>query len=302
MHLSIRNLRAHVCAERRGRYSLNQIALTDNGSVSTDGQTLLLVPYPHGNGRHVPSADKPILISPTDASRIASLAKEKPKGKRRGYSAEEEKTIEVKLPESVLRVSTSSEGRVHETTVNIQEGEFPRMGRVVPDFSKALAVTFELDALLNTLKTLRLASNSKCVTLRVINADEGAGFSTDDGVGVLLMPSPRDADHPHAKDALALIRESATGGEPDTGPTVEPSTDTPPQTSKHQETPVELASMKSPSESASAETTAPPVASPEDDEEEDDDSNFIDEDEEALADDELLVLGGDEESESLSSM
>ncbi len=154
MHLSIRNLRAHVCAERHGRYALNQIALTEKGTISTDGQSLLLVPYPPGNGRHVPSADKPILISPTDASRIASLAKEKPKGKRRGYSTEDEKTIEVKLPESVLRVSTNSEGRIHETTVNIQEGEFPRMGRVVPDFSKALAVTFELDALLNTLKTL----------------------------------------------------------------------------------------------------------------------------------------------------
>lgn len=302
MQLSIRNLRAHVCAERHGRYALNQIALTEKGTVSTNGQTLLLVPYPPGNGRRVPAADKPILISPTDANRIASLAKEKPKGKRRGYATEEEKTIEVKLPESVLRVSTNSEGRVHETTVNIQEGEFPHMGRVVPDFSNALTVTFELDALLNTLKTLKLASNSKYVTLRAINAEEGAGFSTDDGVGVLLMPSPRDADHPHAVDALAIIRESTAEEVSAAGPTPEPSTVTPSQTSRAHEPAVELAPIKAPSETASAATAAPPVASPEDDEEEDEGSEFIDEDEEAMSDDELLVLGGDEESESLSSM
>lgn len=300
MHLSIRNLRAHVCAERHGRYALNQIALTEKGTISTDGQTLLLVPYPPGNGRHVPTADKPILISPTDANRIASLAKEKPKGKRRGYSTEEEKTIEVKLPESVLRVSTNSEGRVHETTVNIQEGEFPRMGRVVPDFSKALAVTFELDALLNTLKTLKLASNSRRVTLRVITADEGAGFSTDDGVGLLFMPSPRDADHPHAKDALAIIRENAKEEGPSAEPTLEPSMIQPAQAFEVQVPAVELVSTKVPREPASVATVAPPVATPADDEEEE--SDFIDEDEEVMNDDEVLILGGDDESEDLSAM
>ena len=302
MHLSIRNLRAHVCAERHGRYAFHQIALTEKGTISTNGQSLLLVPYPPGNGRHVPSADKPILISPTDASRIASLAKEKPKSKRRGYSTENEKTIEVKLPESVLRVSTNSEGRVHETTVNIQEGEFPRMGRVVPDFSKAMAVTFELDALLNTLKTLKLASNNKCVTLRVINADEGAGFSTDDGVGLLLMPSPRDADHPHAQDALAVIRENAHEEGSNAEPTSEPSMVQPVQAAKDPEPNVELASIEVPPEKAAVATVAPPVASPAGDEEENEESEFIDEDEEAMNDDEVLILGGDDETEGLSAM
>jgi hypothetical protein len=288
MHLSIRNLRAHVCAERRGRYSLNQIALTNKGSISTDGQSLLLVPYPQGNGRHVPPADKPILISPEDAGRVASLVKEK-SVKRRGY-ATEEKTIEVKLPESVLKVSATTEGRVHETTVNIQDGEFPRVGHVIPDFSKALTVTFEFEDLLHALKMLRLASNGKRVTVRVNSAEEGAGFSTDDGVGLLLMPVTCDADHPHASDALTAIRGKAEDAVPGaqevapTRPSENPSDSTPD---------IQEVSVKAPG------TLAPPAAP---DEDGDEDSDFTDEDEEAMNDEGVLILGGDDESEDLSAM
>ncbi|MBV6516381.1 MAG: hypothetical protein HPKKFMNG_02047 [Planctomycetes bacterium] len=288
MHLSIRNLRAHVCAERRGRYSLNRIALTDKGSVSTDGQSLLLVPYPQGNGRQVPPADKPILISPEDAGRVASLVKEK-SAKRRGY-ATEEKTIEVKLPESVLKVSATAEGRIHETTVNIQDGEFPRVGHVIPDFAKALTITFELEDLLHALKALRLASNGKRVTVRVNSAEEGAGFSTDDGVGLLLMPVTCDPDHPPASDALTIIREKAEETAPGSQ---EGAPNRPPERLADSTHEIQEVSVKAPG------PLAPPAAP---DDEGDEASDFTDEDEGAMNEDEALVLGGEPEDEDLSAM
>lgn len=130
----------------------------------------------------------------------------------------------------------------------------------------------------------------KCVTIRVNSAEEGAGFSTDDGVGLLLMPVTCDAEHPHALDALTAIRENSKEAVPcthDAAPIRQP------KLPGNSAPDIQEVSIRAPG------PLAPPTAP---DEEGDEVSDFTDEDEEALNEDEVLVLGGESDAEDLSDM
>ncbi len=51
-----------------------------------------------------------------------------------------------------------------------------------------MTVSFDINMLFGALKELKAASDKSLVTMRVIDGNKGVGFSTEDGVALLVMP------------------------------------------------------------------------------------------------------------------
>ncbi|MCK6500641.1 MAG: hypothetical protein L6Q38_14290, partial [Nitrospira sp.] len=81
MYLSQANLKCHVAASENGRWAFRSIALTDKGTVSTDGRLLLFVPYPKvedvppikGMDLKPLKEGETLLLDPEDAVRAAGM-------------------------------------------------------------------------------------------------------------------------------------------------------------------------------------------------------------------------------------
>lgn len=247
MFLSSSNLKSHVAAEQKGRYALNAIALSQNGTISTDGHALLFVPYPEVAPADAPAivgvnptspTAKPVLLDPKDATKAAAMLG---KRKRGANSFTELVQVEVRGEELVL----GSTDLAASQTMNCRQigGQYPDVGSVIPDYSGAHVVTLEIDLLVRALKALRGASKSETVTLRLIDDQQAIGLSCQDGAALLLMPFAVEKPEEHCPDKLAILRqpidESAAVPDPVTAAQPSPTTEDPPAEDPAEEEPEE---------------------------------------------------------------
>lgn len=237
MFLSSSNLKAHVAASMKGRYALNTIALTQRGTLSSDGHALLLVPYPEivpADAPMIPGVnptlppDKPVLLDTNDAAKAAAML-----GKRKRASNPFCELVQIEVRGEELVLGATDLAASQTMTVKQAEGEFPDVGRVIPDYADAKAVTLELDQLLRSLKALRAATKSDTVTLRMIDDQQAIGVSCDDGVAMLVMPVGVEKPEEHCPDQLAKLRQDASVSESG------PKTVTAPEQEPDDEEPVE---------------------------------------------------------------
>ena len=223
MFLNSSNLKAHVAASMKGRYALNTIALSKIGTLSSDGHALLLVPYPEVVPEEAPNiagvsptppSEKPTLLAIDDALKAAAML-----GKRKRGSNPFAELVQVEVRGDEIVLGATDLAASQTMTVRQPEGEFPEVGRVIPDYAGAHAVTLELDQLLRSLKALRAATKSDTVTLRFIDDQQAIGVSCTDGVALLVMPVAVDSPAEHCPDQLAKLRLDDEG--PKTAPAPE---------------------------------------------------------------------------------
>ncbi|MCC6575121.1 MAG: hypothetical protein IT462_15195 [Planctomycetes bacterium] len=223
MLLSHANLKVHVAAAHRGRYALDTIALTKKGSVSTDGRLVLYVPYPTAKpadaptipGVNVssPTPDSPVLVRTDDATRAAGMVG---KGKR-GYASPFAGLIQAEVKDDKIVFGATDLSSPQVMTVGRDEGAWPNIGPLLPNMSKAVTITLDLDTTLKALKTLRAASKEQEVTLRILSDQDGVSFSTRDGVAMYQMPVTVKAPEDHCPDNLVAFKDQpATVTAPET--------------------------------------------------------------------------------------
>jgi hypothetical protein len=212
MLLTLQQLKCNAAASERGRYALNTVALTDKGTLSSDGRILLFIPYPDVDPDMAPVIDginalspkpngEPFIIDAKEAAQaVATLIT---KGKAHDYGFDWTKVVQAEIVGDVIVLATTDLSNARLLTLNRAEGEFPEVGGVIPDYGEAHTITFSIDYLLQVAKTLRAASKGSTVTLRIVDEETGMGLSCNDGVGMLLMPF----EPPHNPDALAAIRD-----------------------------------------------------------------------------------------------
>lgn len=212
MLLKLQQLKCNAAASERGRYALNTIALTDKGALSSDGRILLFIPHTDVDPELAPLIDGVNAMSPApsgepfiiDAEEAAEAVKAlTTKGKEHDYGFDWTKVIQGEIVGDVIVLGSTDLTNPRILTLNKAEGEFPEVGPVIPDYSNAVTFTVDLDYLVQVAKTLRAASKSRTVTLRIVDEETAMGLSCDDGVGMLLMPF----EPPHNPDALAAIRD-----------------------------------------------------------------------------------------------
>lgn len=217
MILHPRNLKCHVAAAQRGRYALNAIALTKKGTLSTDGHLLLFVPLPDLKPEDAPkiegvnavsaALDKPVLVSTEDAHRAAGMVG---KAKRGSNASPWQEVVQAEIRGGQV-VFGATDLRASQTmTVSSPEGEYPEIAHVLPDYSKALTVTVDIEQMLKALKVLKAASTNDAVTLRINSDQEAIGYSCADGVCLIQMPVTVEKPEEHCADQLAVLKAALT--------------------------------------------------------------------------------------------
>lgn len=212
MLLMPQHLKCNAAASEGGRFALNAIALTDKGALSSDGRILLFVPYPdidaadapliEGVNAQAPKPDgEPFIVDAKEAANIVAALINK--GKESGYGFDWTKIIQAEILGDTIVLGGTNFSTQRVLALSRAPGEFPQVGPVIPDYSNAITFTVDLDYLVQVARTLRAASKSPTVTLRIIDEETAMGLSCNDGVGMLLMPF----EPPHNPDALAAIRD-----------------------------------------------------------------------------------------------
>lgn len=213
MYLSAQNLKCHVAAREHGRFPLHSIALTEHGTVSTDGRLLLFIPYPSVDPKDIPGVEGMkntpmpkalILIDPEDAKRAADMAPKRPLCPAHALvHIEPESNPD---GEDRFTFGVTDGRRTQKMTARKVEGSFPDYPCVIPDYTTCHAVTFDIKMLARAIKTLEAASNGTLVTIRLVKHDIGVGFSTDDGVGLIVMPI-LDVEEGHVPDVVSTLKQ-----------------------------------------------------------------------------------------------
>lgn len=211
MLLKLQQLKCNAAANERGRYALNTIALTEKGALSSDGRILLFIPHTDADPELAPQIEGVNAMSPAPVAAFIIDAKEAgdavkaltTKGKEHDYGFDWTKVIQAEIVGEVIVLGSTDLTNPRVLPLNRAEGEFPEVGPVIPDYSNAVTFTVGLDYLVQVAKTLRAASKSPTVTLRIVDEETAMGLSCNDGVGMLLMPY----EPPHNPDALAAIRD-----------------------------------------------------------------------------------------------
>ena len=221
MYLNTANLKHHVAAANRGRYALNAIALTERGTLSTDGHSLLFVPYPEVDAKDAPKIDgvnskakppKLALLDPADASKAAAMVS----GKGRKSTLPAFNLIHAEVKKGSIVLGATDGGGAQILTCQQVEGQYPDVAVVIPDYDKAHVISLNIDTLLKSLKALKGATDEEVVTLRVIDDQQAIGLSCKDGTAMLCMPVQIDKPEDHAPDKLAALRSD---GPPVAAPT-----------------------------------------------------------------------------------
>ncbi|MCC6574419.1 MAG: hypothetical protein IT462_11570 [Planctomycetes bacterium] len=212
MLLRPENLKCHLADDYGTRYALHCIALGARGSISSDGRFLLFVPYPpldpadapliEGVDAKSPSPEvEPFLVKTDEAAgAVGALLPKKGKNDDAYYWTQ---VIQGEVAGDGLMLATTDLESARSMVLQRTGGEFPNVGGVIPDYSEAVIISLDLNRLLKLIKTLRAASKSDVVTLRIIDTETGVNFSCNDGVAGLLMPF----EPPHAPDGLAVLRD-----------------------------------------------------------------------------------------------
>lgn len=213
MFLCSSNFRHHLAAARNGRYALSTIALTDRGTLSTDGHCLLFVPYPVIDPKEAPDIDgvdaaspppkgDPFLVSTDDAEKAAAMV-----GKPRRHAPAATRVLQAHVEGESLVVGATD--LAHSRVLRLQraQGQFPEVGRVIPDYRSSVAITMNVANLIQTLKAMAGASSEPTVTLRVIDDQQAMGLSCRDGVAALIMPIAVDSPAEHVPCQLEKLRE-----------------------------------------------------------------------------------------------
>jgi hypothetical protein len=206
------SLKYHVAAAVRGRYALNSIALMPDGTLSTDGHSLLFVPYPDVDPADAPSIDgvkptspaprvEPFLIALDDAAKVAAMV-----GRGKRHAPPITQFIQAQIDEDSILCGSTDLSNAQTMRVRRLEGVFPEVGVAIPDYSKAATITINLDQLLRTLKALRGSTDEDVVTIRVIDDQQAIGLSCKGGVCALSMPIQVDKPEDHVPDQLAKLR------------------------------------------------------------------------------------------------
>ncbi|MBX3472850.1 MAG: hypothetical protein KF754_00515 [Planctomycetes bacterium] len=229
MFLSSSQLKHHVAATSRGRYSLNTIALTHRGAISTDGHSLLFAPYPEVDPADAPQIDGvdpgtappqagPFLVSPEDAARAAAML-----GRPKRFAPPVTQFLQAEIRGETMNLGATDLSNAQTMTLRQVDGVYPDVASVIPDYAAALAVTLNLDQLIRTLKALRGATSEDVVTLRLIDDQSAIGLSCKDGTCALCMPVQVDKPEEHVPDQLALLKpEAAPAGPPPAKPAAPP--------------------------------------------------------------------------------
>jgi hypothetical protein len=219
MLLMPQHLKCNAGASERGRFALNAIALTDKGALSSDGRILLFIPYPdidatdapliEGVNAQAPKPDgEPFIVDAKEAAdAVGALIT---KGKESSYGYDWTKIIQGEILGDTIVLGGTNLSTQRVLTLSRAPGEFPQVGHVIPDYSNAVTFTVDLDYLVQVARTLRAASKSPTVTLRIIDEETAMGLSCNDGVGMLLMPF----EPPHNPDALTAIRDPEAAARP----------------------------------------------------------------------------------------
>ena len=215
MFLNTANLKHHLAAAQRGRYALNAIALTSRGTLSTDGHALLFVPYPEADAKDAPKIDgvdaaspspaQPFLLAIPEALKAAAMV-----GKAKRHASPFVTLIQAEIKGDAIAFGATDLSNAQVMRVPRLEGEFPEVGRVIPDYGKAMAITMNIDQLLQGLKALRGATTDDVVTIRVIDDQQAIGLSCNDGAALLVMPVQVEKPEEHVPDQLAKLREGGT--------------------------------------------------------------------------------------------
>ncbi|MCC6574981.1 MAG: hypothetical protein IT462_14470 [Planctomycetes bacterium] len=212
MLLNQSNLKVHCAASQRGRYALNSVAVTPRGTLSTDGQVVLLVPLPNVRVQDAPTiegvnaaspAPKMFLLRTEDAARAAGMLG---KGKR-GWSSPWTETVQAEVKDGKMLLAATDLSSPQTMVVSEAEGQFPDVGSVLPDFSKAQTISLNINLALKAFKALRGATKEAEVTLRIIDDQHGIGLSCRDGVCMYVMPMNVETADDHCPDKLALLKE-----------------------------------------------------------------------------------------------
>lgn len=210
MLLRPQQLKCNIAGVIRGRFQLNAIALTDKGAISADGYTLLFVPHPEVDASEAPNIEgvnpqspppnTPFLVNPEEAAQAAAALVAK--AKKNGYASEWTQLIQAEVVGDMLVLGATDLSNTRVATLQKQEGDYPEVGGVIPDYANAVSISFEIDRLLGVARLLRGASASNVVTLRIIDGENGVGFSCEDGVAAMVMPYSDNVP-----DKLAAIRD-----------------------------------------------------------------------------------------------
>lgn len=229
MFLCSGQLKHHVAAASRGRYSLNTIALTPRGTISTDGHSLLFAPYPEVDAAEAPLIEglnpaspapqvEPFLVSLDDAAKAAAML-----GKRNRFAPPVTQFLQAEIRGDTMTLGATDLSNAQTMTVRQVGGVFPDVARVIPDYAKAMAVSINLDQLIRTLKALKGVTREEVVTLRVIDDQCAIGLSCKDGACALSMPVQVDKPEEHVPDQLVRLQPLAdTEGPPPASPTAPP--------------------------------------------------------------------------------
>lgn len=212
MLLHPRNLKHHVAASSRGRYALNAIALTNRGTLSTDGYSLLFVPYPEEDTKKAPKVDgvdatatppraRPFLLDPSDAQKAAKMV-----GKGKRHLSPYTELVQAEIEGNSIRLGATDLSNSQVLHAGAVEGNYPDVGAVIPDYEKSHAVSINLDTLLRSLKALKGATQEEVVTLRVVDDQTAVGFSCKDGAAMLVMPIQVEKPEAHIPDQLAALK------------------------------------------------------------------------------------------------
>jgi hypothetical protein len=213
MLLKPSQLKHHVSAASRGRYALNSIALMPEGSLSTDGHSLLFVPYPDTDPKDAPKIDGvdaaaappkhvPFLLSTEDAAKVAAMA-----GKPKRFAPLATQLVQAQIDGDSLICGATDLSNAQTMRVRRLEGQFPEVSSVIPDYATAHTITINLDQLLRSLKALKGVTSDEVVTLRVIDDQSAIGLSCKDGTAMLVMPIQVDKPEEHVPCQLAKLRD-----------------------------------------------------------------------------------------------
>jgi hypothetical protein len=219
MLLSPSSLKHHVAAANRGRYALNSIALLRDGTLSTDGHSLLFVPYPDFDPADAPEIEgvkpkspapqvEPFLLALDDAAKVAAMV-----GRAKRHSPPITQLIQAQIEDDSILCGATDLSNAQTMRVRRMDGVFPEVGVVIPDYTKAATTTVNLDQLLRTLKALRGSTDEDVVTIRVIDDQQAIGLSCKGGVCALSMPIQVAKPEDHVPDQLAKLKQPSADAE-----------------------------------------------------------------------------------------
>lgn len=217
MFLNPSSLKHHVAGANRGRYALNSIALTDRGTLSTDGHALLFVPYPDDDAGDAPKIEgidpsaappevDPFLVSLPDATKAAAMA-----GKGSRHAPPITRLLQAEIKGDAITFGANDLSNAQTMRVQRYEGAWPDVGRVIPDYARSVAISLNIDQLLRSIKALRGSTDDDVVTLRIIDDQQAIGMSCKDGTAMLVMPVQVDKPEDHVPCQLRQLRAGHDG-------------------------------------------------------------------------------------------